>query len=77
MRYKIEIVELLENNSKYPIENKIYEQVVYDILLEKLIVYINTTIIQNNYPQTGGLGCFLGKINSNATTKENGNVNLK
>lgn len=77
MRYRIEIVELLENNSKYPIENKIYEQVIYDILLEKLIVYINTTIIQNNYPQTSGLGCFLEKINSNTTTKENGNVNLK
>lgn len=77
MKFKIEVVELEENGSKYPTEKRLYSQIVDNIQLEKFIIYINTTSIQNNYPQTSGLGCFLEKINSNATTKENGNVNLK
>jgi len=43
MLYKIEIVELLENSeSKYPTENKVYEQKIANLDIEKLVLFINT-----------------------------------
>lgn len=43
MLYKIELVELLEksDNSSYPKENKIYEQVLENIDIKELVCFLN------------------------------------
>lgn len=42
MMYKIEIVELLENNIKYPTGNKVYEQKIANLDVEKVALFLNT-----------------------------------
>lgn len=47
MMYKIEIVELLENSeSKYPTENKVYEQKITNLDVEKVVLFLNS---KNNF----------------------------
>jgi len=42
MLYKIEIVELLENSeSKYPTENKVYEQKIANLDVESVVLFLN------------------------------------
>ena len=42
MLYKIEIVELLESdNSKYPTENRIYEQKIANLNVEQVVLFLN------------------------------------
>jgi len=40
--YKIQIVELLENDTKYPTENKVYEQKIPNLDVEKVALFLNT-----------------------------------
>lgn len=42
MMYKIEIVELLENDTKYPTENRVYEQKIANLDIEKVALFLNT-----------------------------------
>lgn len=42
MLYKIEIVELLESmESKYPTENKVYEQKIANLDVEEVVLFLN------------------------------------
>lgn len=42
MLYKIEIVELLElGESKYPTENKVYEQKIANLDVEEVVLFLN------------------------------------
>lgn len=40
--YKIEIVELLENDTKYPTENRVFEQKIANLDVEKVALFLNT-----------------------------------
>lgn len=52
MMYKIEIVELLENDTKYPTENKVYEQKIANLDVEKVALFLNTKQnFQENFGQ--------------------------
>lgn len=58
MMYKIEIVELLENDTKYPTENKVYEQKIANLDVEKVALFLNTKsnfqALPKNLPQNTG-----------------------
>lgn len=58
MMYKIEIVELLENDTKYPTENKVYEQKISNLDIEKVALFLNT---KHNFQALPKNEIFLGK----------------